>query len=115
MTKSLISKKLMKKNENTTCGKYLKSMTPKHREKFENECREFLISEMLLAAMEQDNISVRELAKLAGVSPAIVQGVRSGTKKNITVKTFSKIMKTFGFSLALTKNDLVLPIDTAKM
>jgi DNA-binding Xre family transcriptional regulator len=115
MTKSIVSKVLMEKNENTTCGKFLKSLTPKQKKRFEQEHKEFLISEMLLAAMEQDNVSVRELAKLAGVSPAIVQGIRSGTKKNITVKTFSKLMKTFGFSLAITKNDLVLPINTTKL
>lgn len=115
MSKSIISKKLLKKNENTTGGKFFKSLTPTQRKNFEKEHKEFLISEMLLAAMEQDNVSVRELSKLAGVSPAVVQGIRSGTKKNITVKTFSKLMKTFGFSLALKKDDLVLPINTTKL
>lgn len=102
---------MLKNNEDTTFGKYLKSLTPKHRKKFEQEYKEFLISEMLIAAMENDDISVRELAKTAGVSPAIIQALRSGTKKNITVKTFSKIMKPFGFSIALVKDDLVLPLD----
>jgi hypothetical protein len=30
--------------------------------------------------MEQDDISVRKLARLAGISPTIVQAIRSGTK-----------------------------------
>jgi len=111
MTKSIFSKELLKKNENTTFGKHLKSMTPKHRKKFEEEYKEFLISEMLIALMEQDDISVRALAKLTGVSPAIVQGMRSGTKTNATIKTISKLMKPFGFSVALVKDDLILPFD----
>lgn len=110
MTKSILTK-LLSENENTTCGKFLKSLSPKQLKKFEEEYKEYLISEMLIAAMEHDDISVRELAKLAGVSPAIVQGVRSGTKTNVTIKTISKLMKPFGFSVALVKNDLVLPID----
>lgn len=115
MTKGIFSKEILKKNETTTLGKYLKSMTSKHRKKFEQEYKEFLISETLIAAMENDDISVRELAKIAGVSPASIQALRSGTKKNITVKTFSKIMKPFGFSVALVKDDLVLPLDTKRL
>src|ERR1700690_1721447 len=101
MTKSLISKELLKKNENTTIGKLIKSMSPQRRKKFEQVYKEHLISEMLIAAMENDDISVRELAKKANVAPAIVQGIRSGERTNVTIKTFSKLMKTFGFSLAL--------------
>lgn len=115
MTKGIFSKEILKKNENTTLGKYLKSMTAKHRKKFEQEYKVFLISEMIIAAMENEDVSVRELAKIAGVSPAIIQALRSGTKKNITIKTFSKIMKPFGFSVALVKDDLVLPIDIKRL
>lgn len=112
--KSIFSKEILKKNENTTLGKYLKSMTPKHRKKFEQEYKEFLISEMLIAAMEYDDVSVRELAKMVGVSPAIIQALRSGTKKDIRIKTLSKIMKPFGFTIALVKDDLVLPFNTKR-
>jgi len=104
----------MKKNENTTVGKYLKSMSPERRKKFEQTYKEHLISEMLIAAMHNDDVSVRELAKRADVSPAIVQALRSGTKKNITIKTISKIMKPFGFSVALVKDDLVLPFESTE-
>lgn len=111
MTKSILSK-LLKENENTTCGKFLKSLSPKQLKKFEQEYKEYLVSEMLIAAMEHNDISVRELAKLVGISPALVQGIRSGTKTNVTIKTISKLMKPFGFSVALVKDDLILPFDT---
>lgn len=104
----------MKKNENTTVGKYLKSMSPKRKKEFEQVYKEHLISEMLIAAMEHDDISVRELAKKAHVAPAIIQGIRSGTRTNVTIKTFSRLMKPFGFSVALVKDDLILPIDVSK-
>ena len=64
--------------------------------------------------MEGDNVSVRKLAKLAGVQPAVIQGVRSGTKNNVTVKTLSKIMTVLGYSLVFKKDNQVLPLDTTR-
>jgi hypothetical protein len=45
----------------------------KEREIFEKEYNDFLISEFVLQKMEDENISVRTLAKKAGVSPTIIQ------------------------------------------
>jgi DNA-binding Xre family transcriptional regulator len=104
----------MTKNVKSTCGEFLKSLTPKQKKQFDKEHKEFLISEMLIAAMQNDDVSVRELAKLAGVSPSIVQGVRSGIKKNVTVKTLSKLVKVFGYSIVLKKDKTFLHLDSAK-
>ncbi len=57
----------MNKKVKTTCGEFIDSLSPKQKKQYEKEHKEFLISEMLLAAMEGDNVSVRKLAKLAGV------------------------------------------------
>ena len=46
----------------------------------DKEYKELLLSELLLAAMEHDHISVRKLAAAAGVSPTIIQGLKSGSK-----------------------------------
>lgn len=105
----------MSKKTLTTTEKFLKSLTPKQRKQFDKEHKEFLISEMILAAMEQDQISVRKLAELAGVSPTIIQGIRAGTRKNVTVKTLSKILHIFGYSLVMQKGDMRLPIDTSQL
>jgi len=77
----------MSKKVSTTYDKFLKSLTPKQRKQFDKEHKEFLISEMILAAMEKDNVSVRQLAKMADLSPTIIQGIRSGIRKNVTIKT----------------------------
>lgn len=105
---------IMSKKVLTTLEKLSKSLTPKQRKQYEKERKDFLISEMILAAMEHDHISVRELAKMAGVSPTIIQGIRSGTKKNVTVKTFSKILNVLGYSLIIEKGDLRLPLNASR-
>jgi len=94
----------MSKRVLTTTEKFLKSLTPKQRKQFDKERQEFLISEMILAAMEKDDVSVRTLAKLAGVSPTIIQGIRAGARKNVTMKKFSKIFQVLGYSILLEKN-----------
>ncbi len=43
--------------------------------------------------MSKDNISVRKLAKMAGVSPTIVQAMRSGTKTDFNMQSFFKILR----------------------
>ena len=69
------------------------------RELLDKEYKELLLSELLIAAMEHDHISVRKLASAAGVSPTIVQGLRSGSKTNITIDTLSKILDAVGYQI----------------
>lgn len=57
----------------STHEEFMEAKTPAQRKKYKAEYRDFLLSEMILAAMEEDEISVRKLAKLANVSPTIVQ------------------------------------------
>lgn len=40
-----------------------------------------------------DNISVRELAKTAELSPTIIQGIKSGARKNVRVQSFFKLLR----------------------
>ena len=65
--------KTIKKKPKSTFEKIMEAKTPAQRKKYEEGYRDFLLSEMILAAMEEDDISVRKLAKLANVSPMIVQ------------------------------------------
>lgn len=75
--------------------------------KFENDLkkgyREFVLSELLLAIMEEDHLSIRKLAKEAGVSPSLIQDLRSGKKDNLTFKSFSHIVEALGYDIVLEK------------
>ena len=73
----------------------------KQRKLLDEEYKDLLISEILLAAMKKDHISVRKLARAAGVSPTIIQGLKSGNKTNITVDTLSRILDTIGYQIVL--------------
>ena len=54
----------------TTFDKFINS-DPKEKELFEKEYNEFLLSEFVLEKMESEQISVRTLAKKAGVLSAV--------------------------------------------
>jgi Helix-turn-helix. len=67
----------------------------------DKEYKDLLLSELLIAAMEHDHISVRKLASASGVSPTIIQGLKSGSKTNITIDTLSKILDAVGYQIIL--------------
>lgn len=67
--------------------------------------REFVLSELLLAVMEEDHLSIRKLAKEAGVSPSLIQDLRSGKKDNLTFKSFSHIVEALGYDIVLEKRN----------
>lgn len=69
---------MSKKKIKGTLDRYLETMIPEERKKFDEGYRELLISEMIIAAMEKDDVSVRRLAKKAAISPSTVHGLRSG-------------------------------------
>jgi hypothetical protein len=94
----------MTKKIKSTYDKLMESMTPKEKKEYEKELKDFIISELILAAMEEDNISVRKLAKLADVSPTIVQEMRSGTKKSFNTDSLFKVLRGLGYNLFLEKN-----------
>lgn len=89
----------MNKKELSSYDEFVQRLTKKEREKFETGYKEFLLSELLIAIMQDNEVSVRKLAKEAGVSPTIVQELRSGKKKNITLQTFVNILSSSGYSL----------------
>ena len=78
---------------------------PNQKALLDKEYQELLISELLIAAMEEDHISVRKLAKAAGVSPTIIQGLRSGSKTNITIDKLSRILSAIGYQISFIPKD----------
>jgi hypothetical protein len=56
----------------TTFDKFITNDS-KEKELFDKEYNEFLLSEFVLEKMEEEHVSVSELAKRAGVSPTVIQ------------------------------------------
>src|SRR3954447_1505515 len=89
-----------KTKSKTTFQKFLEN--PKQKKLFEEEHKEFLLSELVIALMEEDHISVRKLAKAAGVSPTVIQALRSRKKENLTLSTIASIAEALGYTAFLT-------------
>ena len=101
----------MSKKVKSTYEKHIESLTPKQKKEYDRGYREHLLSELLIALMNQDGISVRRLAKAAGISPSLIQGIRSGEKENITMRSFLRIIKALGSSVVVKKDGSYFPID----
>jgi len=86
----------------STFDKYINS-NPKRKAKFEKEYNEFLLSEFVLEKMEAENISVRKLAKKAGVSPTVIQKIRSQKAARINFRTFTNVLNTLGYRISIEK------------
>lgn len=84
---------------------------PVRKESFDKGYKEFLLSELIIALMEEDEKSVRALAKEAGLSPTVIQELRSGKKNNVTLKNFSNIIKSMGYKLYIKKGRKQIPIE----
>lgn len=88
----------MKKKIKSTYDKITQSK--KRKTNIDKEYKELLISELIAAAMAKDNISVRELAQEAGVSPTIIQELKTGKRKNITVDTLDRVLHAIGYQIS---------------
>ena len=106
---------IMNKKTKSTVDKFVESLSPKEKKSFDAEYKELLLSEMILAAMEEDHVSVRRLAKLAGVSPTIIQSMRSGVKKDFNMGSFFKVLKGLGFKVFIERNGQQFPLDFANI
>ena len=86
----------------TTFDKFINS-DPKRKKKFEKEYNEFLLSEFVLEKMESEHISVRALAQRAGVSPTIIQKIRSKNAERINFRTFTNVLHSLGYKINFEK------------
>lgn len=71
----------MTKKIRSTHDEFMASMTEQQRRGYEEEYTSLLIDEMIAAAMESDDVSVRKLAKAAGLSPTVLENLKSRTRK----------------------------------
>lgn len=102
----------MNKKPKSTYEEYVESLTAPDRERFEREFKDFALSELLLAIMEQDELSVRKLAKIAGVSPTVVQAMRSWAWKDYSLHTFFKVLRGLGCKRLIAQfNNQNIPLD----
>ena len=86
----------------TTFDKFINN-DPEQKALFEKEYNEFLLSEFILEKMEEENISVRTLAKMAGVSPTIIQKIRGKNAEKINFRTFTNVLNTLGYKISIEK------------
>jgi Helix-turn-helix. len=102
----------MIKKQKSTVEELVESLSPREMKQFDEEYKELLLSELLLAAMQQDDVSVRKLAKLAGISPTVVQAMRSGAKKDFSMQSFFKVLKGLGCKRFMVElNGQFIPLD----
>jgi DNA-binding Xre family transcriptional regulator len=86
----------------TTFDKVINS-NPERREKFDKEYNEFLLSEFVLEKMESEHISVRALAQKAGVSPTIIQKIRTKNAERINLRTFTTVLHSLGYRINIER------------
>ncbi|MCD6336848.1 MAG: helix-turn-helix domain-containing protein [Candidatus Marinimicrobia bacterium] len=98
----------MKNKTKSTFSKMMED--PSQKEKFEKEYSQFMFSELLLAAMEENQISVRLLAKESGVSTSTIQNMRAMKPANITLRTVSSLLSTLGYELEAKKGNKVVTL-----
>lgn len=74
---------------------------PEQKEIYEKEYNDFLLQEFMLEKMEEEKLTVRELAKRADVSPTIIQKLRSKNAEKITLRTFTSVLRCLGYRIKL--------------
>lgn len=92
----------MIKKPTTTFDKWMKD--PEIKKHFDEGYTDFVLSELVLALMENDGKSVRGLAKKAGLSPTVIQDIRSGKQDDMKVKNFVRIARACGYHVFLQKD-----------
>lgn len=79
----------------------------KFKDSFEKGYKEFLLSELLISLMENDSVSIRELAKELNVSTTTIQKFRNG-KEHVSLTTFLKLKEYFGLKVKILRGNKTL-------
>lgn len=76
---------------------------PEQKAIYDKEYNDFLLSEFMLKQMEAQNLSIRELAKKADVSPTVIQELRSKDSQKVNLTTFTSVLRCLGYQIKLEK------------
>ena len=101
------------KNSTSTFEREMKNS--KFKKAFDKNYNKFLLSELLISFMEEDEISVRDLAKQVGISPTIIQNIRSGKQHDLKISNFVGIAHACGYKVVIEKNDERIEIEDKKI
>lgn len=82
-----------------------KMKNPSFRKAYKKSYKELLLSELMIAVMEDDSKSVRKLAEEAHLSPSVIQNLRTGKQEDIRISNFISIVNALGYELILKKGD----------
>src|SRR5271155_4399639 len=80
-----------------------KMKNAKFKKSFEKSYKDLLFSELMIAVMENDEKSIRKLAKEAHLSPSVIQDIRTGKQRDIKVSNFIHIVHALGYEIILKK------------
>ncbi len=72
---------------------------PEFRRLLEKERFMLELSETIAKSMEEQHMSIRELARKAHVSKTVVTGIRSGSRKNITLDKLKDLIDVLNLDL----------------
>lgn len=78
----------MNKKIKSTSDEFIESLSPEELASFKVGYKEFALSELILALMENDEVSVRKLAKIAEISPTVIQDDEIRCKKRFYYAKF---------------------------
>ena len=103
---------IMSNKIKSTYDEFFESLTLKEQKEFNEGYKDLALSELILALMARDEVSVRKLAKVAGVSPTVVQAMKSGSKDDFNIQSFFKILKGLGCNKILVEfNGKFIPMN----
>ena len=94
-------------NKQTTYDRFMAD--PERKAEYEKGYKEFLLTEMICDAMEEQNLSVRKLASLAHVSKTTVMQLRTGDAESVTLKKLKQILKALHLELEMTFSHMKQP------
>ncbi len=87
----------------------------KRKKQFDEGYHEFLLDEMILAMTEGDHKSVRKLAEETGISPRIIQELKSGQQKDMRLSNFFNLLAALGYKIFFKKGRHQLALENFKV
>lgn len=93
----------MIKTKKSTFDREMKDL--KFKKAFYENYKDFLLSELIIALMERDEKSVRQLAKETHLSATMIQNIRSQKQTDLKLSNFLNIVHAFGYQVTLERGN----------
>ncbi len=97
----------------STAEVLIESLSPHDKREYQQDYIQLSMNELLHEAMQKNDINIRKLAKISGVSSDSISDILKDTKEEVNMRHIIALLNSLGYKFFVEKNGEAISLDSS--